>query len=58
MGEAEEEGEHRGASGYQKGDGMEEKDSDKLLSAAGGKGYREMVGEQNRAVRVRHLSEV
>ena len=31
--------------GYQEGDGMEEKGSDKLLLTAGKKGYREVVGE-------------
>ena len=31
--------------GYQEGDGMEEKGSDKLLSTAGKNGYREMMGE-------------
>ena len=45
MGEAEEEGEHRGASGYQKGDGMEEKGGDQLLPSAWRKGLSESGGK-------------
>ena len=49
MGEAGKEGKYKGGSGYQDGDGLEEKGSDKLLSAAWRNGYWEGVGKEDRA---------
>ena len=51
MGEAEEEGKRGGRrrGGYQEGDGMEEKSSNKLLQVERRERYHEMVGEQGRA---------
>ena len=48
----------RGREGYKESDGLEKKSSNKLLPAARGKRYREVVGKQDRVSRSSRLSEM